>query len=114
MAHRPDTSPPDREPDWRALAGSEEFARLARMRRRFVVPALTLFLLWFGGFLALTAYAREFMATPAIGSVSWAYVLALSLIPMAWSIALLYVRFSDRMLAPLARGVAERDGDAPR
>ena len=78
------------------------------MRRRFLVPALAVFVVWFGGFLVLTAYARDFMRKTPIGSLSWAYLLALSLIAMTWLLAWLYLRWSDRHLAPLAeRMVAE-------
>ena len=50
----------------------------------------------------LTAYARAFMTRTPIGSISWAYILALSLIVMTWLITWLYLRFSDSRLAPLA------------
>lgn len=53
---------------------------LAAARRRFVVPALALFVLWFGTFLVLMGYAHEFMRTRVIGAFTWAYVLALSII----------------------------------
>ena len=67
-----------------------------------MIPALIVFIAWFGGFLALTAYARDFMRRTPIGSVSWAYILALSLIAMTWIMAWSYLRFSERQLAPLA------------
>jgi uncharacterized membrane protein (DUF485 family) len=77
-----------------------------------VLPALAVFVVWFGGFLALTAYARGFMAKQVIGSVTWAYLLALSLIVMTWAIAYAYLRFSDRRLAPLAERAREHgEGD---
>jgi uncharacterized membrane protein (DUF485 family) len=60
------------------------------------------FVVWFGGFLLLTGYARDFMRSAPIGSLSWAYLLALTLIVMTWLIAWLYLRWSDRHLAPLA------------
>jgi uncharacterized membrane protein (DUF485 family) len=73
------------------------------------MPALIVFVLWFGGFLVLTAYARDFMAKTPIGSLSWAYLLALTLIVMTWLIAWLYLRWSDRHLAPLADRMTAED-----
>jgi uncharacterized membrane protein (DUF485 family) len=73
------------------------------------VPALAVFVVWFGGFLLLTAYARDFMSKTPIGSLSWAYLLALSLIVMTWLIAWLYLRWSDRRLAPLAERMTAQD-----
>ena len=70
------------------------------------MPALAVFLVWFGGFLVLTAYARDFLSKTPIGSLSWAYLLALSLIVMTWLLAWLYLRWSDRHLAPRAERMA--------
>jgi uncharacterized membrane protein (DUF485 family) len=77
-----------------------------------VIPALIVFVAWFGGFLVLTAYARDFMRRTPIGSVSWAYILALSLIAMTWAIAWSYLRFSERHLAPLAERMSHEDEGA--
>jgi uncharacterized membrane protein (DUF485 family) len=76
----------DQRSDWEELERSPEFRELVATRRRFVVPALVVFVVWFGGFLVLTAYARGFMARQPIGSISWACLLALSLIVMTWLI----------------------------
>ena len=46
--------------DWEGLERTHEFQRLVAQRRRFVVPALIVFVVWFGGFMQLTAYARDF------------------------------------------------------
>ena len=74
-----------------------------------MIPALIVFIAWFGGFLSLTAYARDFMRRTPIGSVSWAYILALSLIAMTWIMAWSYLRFSERQLAPLAERMNHED-----
>jgi len=97
--------------DWPALERSPDFQRLVAERRRFVVPALVVFVVWFGGFLLLTGYARDLLAKTPIGSISWAYLLALSLIVMTWTIAWLYLRWADRNLSPLAERVADAAGD---
>jgi cation/acetate symporter len=46
-------------PDWEGLERTHELQRLVAQRRRFVVPALVVFVVWFGGFMQLTAYARD-------------------------------------------------------
>jgi uncharacterized membrane protein (DUF485 family) len=98
--------PAGHETDWEELERSPEFQELVAARRRFVMPALAVFIAWFGGFLVLTAYARDFMAKRPFGWFSWAYLLALSLIVMTWLIAWLYLRWSERHLAPLADRIA--------
>jgi uncharacterized membrane protein (DUF485 family) len=99
--------------DWDAVERSPEFEQLVGSRRRFVAPALIVFVVWFGGFLILTGYARDFMSEKAFGNFTWAYVLALSLIVMTWGIAWLYLRFSESTLVPLVeetRRSAEEQG----
>jgi uncharacterized membrane protein (DUF485 family) len=100
--------------DWDALERSPEFEQLVASRRRFVVPALTVFVVWFGGFLILTGYARDFMGEKVIGNFTWAYVLALSLIVMTWAIAWLYLRFSEGTLVPLVEETRRRAEEGDR
>jgi uncharacterized membrane protein (DUF485 family) len=102
------------ENDWEELERSPEFQQLVATRRRFVVPALAVFVVWFGGFLVLSAYARDFMVKRPFGWFSWAYLLALSLIVMTWLITWLYLRWSERHLAPLADAIAEHDAPVTR
>jgi uncharacterized membrane protein (DUF485 family) len=99
-----------RDTDWGEIERSPDFHALVASRRRFVLPALVVFAVWFGGFLVLTAYARDFMAKDVVGAIPWAYVLALSLIVMTWLITWLYLRWSDARLAPLANRVADESG----
>lgn len=100
--------------DWEALEESSDFQHLVDERRRFVLPALGVFVVLFGGFLVLTAYARDFMAKQPIGSFSWAYLLALGLIVMTWVMVWLYLRWSQRHLAPLAERIADSTAEAGR
>ena len=105
---------PGRSADWEVLEETPEFRRLVAERRRFVIPALCLFAVWFGGFLVLSAYARDFMRKQPIGHISWAFLLALSLIVMTWGIAFAYLRWSDRRLDPLAEQLASEAGGERR
>lgn len=82
----------------------ERVQELAAARRRFVLPAMALFVVWFGAFLVLMGYAREFMQTRVIGAFTWAYLLALSIIVLVWAIAFAYLRYAESTLAPLAEG----------
>jgi len=81
---------------------------LPAARRRFVVPAMIVFTVIYGGFLICVGYAQSFMATKVIGAFTWAYIWSFALILMTWVIALAYLRYSDRTLAPLAERVVER------
>ena len=104
----------DRHRDWEGLEESPELQRLVGERRRFVLPALATFVVLFGGFRVLTAYARDFMAKRPIGSFSWAYLLALGLIVMTWVMVWLYLRWSQRQLVPLTERIVGADAEGER
>jgi uncharacterized membrane protein (DUF485 family) len=95
---------------WHEIANSEEFAQLERLRRRLVVAFLGLFGTVLGTFLILCAYARPFMRKSVDGGLTVAYVWLLGLTVLAWILAWLYLRISQRRLEPLARQIAEREG----
>lgn len=82
--------------DWQALASSKRFQELLRAKRRFVVPAMIVFIVYYFALLVLVGYARPFMEKPVWGAVNLAYLFALSQFFMAWIIAALYVRAAAR------------------
>ncbi|MEA2171233.1 MAG: hypothetical protein QOF76_4533 [Solirubrobacteraceae bacterium] len=97
------------DPDWKAIAESDEFRRLSAARRRFVTVALGIFAVATGSFLVCCAYARDFMGRSVDGGLTVAFTWLLALTVMAWVIAYLYLRFSTRTLAPAAEKIAERN-----
>jgi uncharacterized membrane protein (DUF485 family) len=101
------------ERDWAAIEGSPDFQELSARRRRLVTPLLAVFVLWFGGFLVLAAYARDFMGESIYRGLTVGYVLALSLIPMTWAIAWIYIRAANERLEPLAERTRAEAGDRP-
>jgi uncharacterized membrane protein (DUF485 family) len=86
--------------DWDRVEGSEEFHELTATRRRIVAPLLGLFVVWFGGFLVLSAYARGFMAETIYRGFTVAYATALSLVLMTWLIAFIYIRTARSSVDP--------------
>jgi uncharacterized membrane protein (DUF485 family) len=88
--------------DWDAIEQSPEFQELSAKRRRLVTPLLAVFVLWYGTFLVLTAYAHSFMGESIYRGVTVGYLLALSLIPMTWAISWIYIRGANRTLDPLS------------
>jgi uncharacterized membrane protein (DUF485 family) len=79
---------------------SEQFQELEATRRRVVLPLLGLFVVWFGGFLVLTAYARDFLAKDIYRGFTVAYLLAFSIVVMTWLIAFIYIRSARASLDP--------------
>ena len=77
-------------------AAHPEFKRLMRAKKRFTVPAVITFVLYYFALPVLVGYAPGLMATPVIGPVNIAYLFALSQFFVAWFIAFLYVRAAAR------------------
>src|SRR5712671_1405276 len=81
---------------WDIAAAHPEFKALMRAKRRFIVPAFLIFVLYYFALPVLVGYAPGLMATPVIGPVNLAYLFALSQFFVAWLIAFLYVRAAAR------------------
>jgi uncharacterized membrane protein (DUF485 family) len=88
--------------DWEKLAASERFRALLKAKRRFIVPAMIFFIVYYFALPVLIGYAKPFMERRVMGPVNLAYLFALSQFFMAWIIAALYVKAAarfDRMAA---------------
>lgn len=96
--------------DWEKLAASERFRALLKAKRRFIVPAMIFFVVYYFALPVLIGYARPFMETRVLGPVNLAYLFALSQFFMAWIIAALYVRAAARF-DKMAAGVIKPDND---
>jgi uncharacterized membrane protein (DUF485 family) len=78
--------------NWETIAASARFKALLRAKRRFIIPAMLIFILYYFALPALVGYARPLMEKRVLGAVNLAYLFALSQFFMAWIIAALYVR----------------------
>ena len=88
-------------PDWEAIEHSEEFQELVRRKRRYVIPRVIFFLVWYLAFILLAGYAEGFMGERIYEGLTVGYVLALSQFVMVWWLAASYVRKADRDFDPL-------------
>ena len=93
--------------DWEAIERSPEFQELVRRRRNFVIPCTIFFLSWYMGFIALCAYAPDFMGESVYEGLTVGYCLALTQFVMVWGLGLWYLRKSDNEFDPLAEKAIE-------
>jgi uncharacterized membrane protein (DUF485 family) len=84
------------------VARTAEFDNLRRVFRRFVFPATVAFLVWYGLYVVLSAYARGFMDTKVVGHINVALVFGLLQFVSTFLIAWLYARYAGRNIDPLA------------
>lgn len=79
------------EKDWKAIANSKAFKDLTALKKTFIVPAFAVFLVHYLALAILVGYAPGLASTRVIGTVTLAYLFALSQFAVGWLIAALYV-----------------------
>jgi uncharacterized membrane protein (DUF485 family) len=99
----PPAAPPETPDDpYVQVQNSADFAGLRRAMRSFVFPTTAAFLVWYGLYVVLSAYARDFMSTKVVGHINVALVFGLLQFASTFLIAWLYARYADRKLDPVA------------
>ena len=92
--------------DWKKIAASAGFRELLKAKKRFILPAMIFFIVYYFALPVLVGYAPALMETRVFGAVNLAYLFALSQFFVAWAIAALYVRAAgkfDRMAAEVIK-----------
>jgi len=83
---------------WENMQTSPEFQDLKRKFRGFAFPLTVAFLAWYFLYVALTAFAREWVSTPVIGNINIAFVLGVLQFVTTFLIMWLYERHSSHSL----------------
>jgi uncharacterized membrane protein (DUF485 family) len=105
---------PPGEGRYRSVQASGEFRALRKAFRSFVFPTTVAFLIWYGLYVVLSAYARGFMGTKITGNINVALVFGLLQFVSTFLIAWWYARWADRRLDPAAERLRrEVEGDQP-
>ncbi|MGW0159091.1 DUF485 domain-containing protein [Mycobacterium sp. NPDC003323] len=89
------------------MQASPEFQELRSRLRRFVFPMTAFFLVWYGLYVLLGAFAHDFMATKVFGDVNVGLIIGLGQFVTTFVITGLYVRFANRELDPRAAAIRE-------
>ena len=93
---------------YESLHETEEFAELRRRYRGFAIPATVAFLLWYLTYVVMSMWASDFMDIQLFGNINVALVFGLLQFVTTFLIAVLYARYSNAKLDPLARELDER------
>ena len=105
---------PAHKVDWEGIEGSDEFKELVRKKRSFVIPGTIFFLTWYMLFIALCAFAQDFMGERVYEGLTVGYVLALTQFLMVFVLGLLYLSRSKNVFDPLAEKAIERHAEPTR
>jgi uncharacterized membrane protein (DUF485 family) len=90
-----------------AVQASPEFQDLRSRLRKFVFPMTGFFLVWYGIYVLLGAFAHDFMATRVFGNVNVGLIIGLGQFLTTFVITGLYVRFANRDLDPRSAAIRE-------
>jgi uncharacterized membrane protein (DUF485 family) len=83
---------------WEETQKSAEFQALRRKFRNFAFPLTAAFLVWYFGYILLTAFAREWVSTKVIGNINIAFIMGVLQFVTTFLIAWLYERHSSKHL----------------
>ena len=107
--------PPQGATDWTAVQSSPDFQQLRKRLRGFVFPVTAGFLAWYLLYVLLASYAPDFMATKVVGNINIGLIFGLLQFVSTFAITIVYVRFADRKLDPLAEKIrGEVEGGVAR
>jgi uncharacterized membrane protein (DUF485 family) len=98
----------DNEKVWADMQASAEFQELKRRFRRFAFPLTVAFLLWYFLYVALTAFAREWVSTPVIGNINIAFILGVLQFVTTFVIMWQYERYSSSKLDGLSEELRDK------
>jgi len=80
-----------KELNYTEIAQSSQFQALLKRKRQFILPLSLFFFAFYFTLPILTSYTTV-LNTPALGSVSWAWVFAFAQFIMTWVLCILYSR----------------------
>lgn len=84
-------------PDWNRIAASPEFRRLLAAKRKFIVPVFILSVTYYLLLQILVGFAPRLMSIKVFGSVTLAYLFALSQFVVGGIVAIFYLRASAKL-----------------
>lgn len=93
------------------LQETADFAELRSKFRRFVFPATVIFMAWYLLFVVMSNWASDFMGTKVVGNINIALVFGLLQFASTFIIAILYGRYMNTNVDPLARKLEQRYED---
>jgi uncharacterized membrane protein (DUF485 family) len=84
------------------MEADPRFVELRRRFRNFAFPWTVAFLAWYLLYVLMSAYARGFMDTKVVGNLNVAFFFGILQFISTFAIAILYARYANRRLDPLA------------
>jgi uncharacterized membrane protein (DUF485 family) len=99
--------------EWDRIAASERFQDLLALKKAFIIPVFVFFFVYYFVLPISIGYAPKLMSIRVIGTVTLAYLFALSQFVVGWIIAWLYVKAAakfDTLAKDILREVDDEQG----
>lgn len=77
--------------DYQAIIKSATFQELLHKKKSFILPMSIFFFLFYFALPLMTSYTKV-LNTPAIGSISWAWIFAFAQFVMTWTLCMIYTK----------------------
>jgi uncharacterized membrane protein (DUF485 family) len=90
-----------------AVQSSPEFQDLRRRYRGWVLPVTAGALVWYFVYVALAAYATDFMSQKVIGNINVGLIMGLLQFVTTFGITALYIRYAEKVLDPASSRIRE-------
>lgn len=104
-----ETSPPPTGGiDYVEFEESADFKELKKRQRSFVFPLSIFFLVWYGAYIIVAAYAHDFMATPVFGNINVGLLLGIGQFVTTFAITMIYARWANKKQDPMADELRQR------
>lgn len=97
-----------REAGYLAMQESAEFQDLRKRYRGWVLPVAAAALAWYFVYVALAAYAADFMGQRLFGNINVGLLMGLGQFASTFLVTALYIRHADKSLDPAAQRLRER------
>lgn len=95
------------EAKYLAAQEADDFQELRKRYRGWVLPVAAGALIWYFLYVALAAYAPDFMGRPVFGNINVGLIAGLLQFVTTFGITALYIRFADRTLDPVSSRIRE-------
>ena len=95
------------EAKYLAAQEAPDFQELRRRYRGWVLPVAAAALVWYFLYVALAAYAPDFMAEPVIGNINVGLIMGLLQFVTTFGVTALYIRYADRVLDPVSSRIRD-------
>ena len=95
------------EQSYVAMQETPEFQDLRKRYRGWVLPVAAAALVWYFVYVALAAYAADFMGQRLVGNITVGLVMGLLQFVSTFAVTALYIRHADKSLDPAAARLLE-------